>query len=455
MKTGSSLPRRSFLRGMGTCIALPFLDAMAAPFARASVSKPPCRMTFVYVPNGVMMEDWLPLTTGESAPLPQALPRILAPLSNWREKILVISGLAQNGGRAMGDGGGDHARASASYLTAVHPKKTFGTELKAGISVDQIVAGRIGNQTRFASLELGCEEGLLAGNCDNGYSCAYNNSIAWRTPASPLPPETRPRAVFERLFGSGRIEQDPRRRARQRADDKSILDFVLDDARSLQASLGPGDRRKIDEYLFAVRDIETRIAKIERERGDVLPSIDKPNPGIPADQAEHSRLMFDLLAMAYQSDLTRVATFMLSLEQSNRSYPEIGIPESHHGLSHHQKVREKTEKLVRINRYHLEQFRYFLEKLKAIPDGDGSLLDHSMIMYGSGLADGDRHEHNNLPTLLAGGACGAVRGGRHLRFADGTPMANLFIAMLDRMQVPVEHFGDSSGELGYLSGLQG
>ena len=428
---------------------------MVAPFTRASVSKAPCRMAFVYVPNGVMMEDWLPQTTGESATLPEALPRILAPMAKWRENILVVSGLTQNGGRALGDGGGDHARASASYLTAVHPKKTFGAELKAGISVDQIAAQHMGNQTRFASLEVGCEEGLLGGNCDNGYSCAYNNSIAWRTPDSPLPPETRPRAVFERLFGSGQIEQDPKRRARQRADDKSILDFVLEDARSLKASLGASDRRKLDEYLFAVRDIETRIEKIERGTGDFVPSLEKPGPGLPADQAEHSRLMFDLLAMAYQADLTRVSTFMLSLEQSNRSYPEIGIPESHHGLSHHQKVPEKTEKIVKINRYHMEQFRYFLEKMKAIPDGDGTLLDHSMIMYGSGLADGDRHEHNNLPTLLAGGACGTIRAGRHLRYENNTPMANLFVAMLDRMQVPVEQFGDSKGKLDYLSGLNG
>jgi Protein of unknown function (DUF1552) len=440
---------------MGTCVALPFLDAMVAPFTRAAVSKPPCRMAFVYVPNGVMMEDWLPQTAGESASLPEALPRILEPMASWRERILIVSGWNQNGGRALGDGGGDHARASASYLTAVHPKKTFGAELQAGVSVDQIAAQRVGNQTRFASLELGCEEGLLGGNCDNGYSCAYNNSIAWRTPSSPLPPETRPRAVFERLFGSGHIEQDPKRRARQRADDKSILDFVLEEAHSLQAKLGPADRRKMDEYLFAVRDIETRIEKVERGQGDFVPSIDKPAPGLPADQAEHSRLMFDLLTMAFQSDQTRVATFMLSLEQSNRSYPEIGIPESHHGLSHHQKVREKTEKLVRINRYHMEQFRYFLEKLKAIPDGDGSLLDHSMIMYGSGLADGDRHDHSNLPTLLAGGACGSIRAGRHLRCADNTPMANLFVAMLDRMHVPVEKFGDSRGNLEYLSGLNG
>ena len=448
------LPRRTFLRGMGAAIGLPFLDAMVPALTSAyAAGKKPCRMAFVYVPNGVMMEDWLPETTGDAGSLPDQLPRILEPAAEFRSDFMVLSGLTQNGGRALGDGGGDHARASASYLTSIHPKKTFGADLKAGISVDQIAAQTIGGQTRFSSLELGCEDGLLGGNCDNGYSCAYNNSISWRTPSSPLPPEVSPRAVFERLFGSGDIEQDPKRRARQRADEKSILDFVLADAKSLKASLGAGEQRKLDEYLFAVRDIETRIEKIEKAGGPVVPTLARPNLGIPADQAEHSRIMFDLLTMAFQSDLTRVSTLMLSLEQSNRSYPEIGIPESHHGISHHQRNKEKTEKLVQISRYHMQQFVYFLNKLKSTPDGDGTLLDHSLILYGSGLADGDRHDHHNLPTLLAGRGAGTLKPGRHVRSPRETPMANLFVAMLDRVGVPAETFGDSKGKLGYLSDL--
>ena len=448
------LPRRTLLRGMGSAIALPFLDAMAPAFHSAyAAGRKPCRLAFVYVPNGVMMEDWLPQTAGDAAALPADLPRILQPAAQFRSDFMILSGLTQNGGRALGDGGGDHARASASYLTAVHPKKTFGVDLKVGVSVDQIAAQTVGAQTRFSSLELGCEEGLLGGNCDNGYSCAYNNSISWRTPSSPMPPEVSPRAVFERLFGSGDISQDPKRRAQQRADEKSILDFALADAKSLRISLGAGDQRKLDEYLFSVRDIETRIEKIEKAGGDVAPPFAKPSLGIPADQAQHSRLMFDLLTIAFQADLTRVSTLMLSLEQSNRSYPEVGIPESHHGISHHQRNKEKTEKLVKINRYHMEQFAYFLGKLKATQDGDGTLLDHSMIVYGSGLADGDRHEHNNLPTLLAGRGSGSLTPGRHVVSARETPMANLFVAMLDRMGTPVETFGDSKGKLGYLSNL--
>ena len=327
---GRALSRRTLLRGLGTSIALPFLDAMAS----AKVISP-CRMAFVYVPNGVIMEQWTPVTEGVSAPLPDSLPAILEPLAPFRSKISVVSGLAQDGGRAHGDGGGDHARAAGSYLTGVHPKKTYGADLRAGVSVDQIAAQKLSKETQFASLELGCEEGILSGNCDNGYSCAYNNSISWRTPSSPLPPEVSPRAVFERLFGSGDTETDPARRAMQKAVDKSILDFVLEDARQIQRSLGPTDRRKLDEYMFAIRDIEVRIASAERKK-KVLPHVKKPELGNPDDLSEYSKLMYDMLTIAFQANLTRVATLIVSLEQSNRSYREIGIPESHHGLSHHQ-----------------------------------------------------------------------------------------------------------------------
>jgi hypothetical protein len=444
---GRTLSRRTLLRGLGTTIALPFLDAMAS----AKVISP-CRMAFVYVPNGVIMEQWTPVTEGVSAPLPDSLPAILEPLAPFRSKISVVSGLAQDGGRAHGDGGGDHARAAGSYLTGVHPKKTYGADLRAGVSVDQIAAQKLSKETQFASLELGCEEGILSGNCDNGYSCAYNNSLSWRTPSSPLPPEVSPRAVFERLFGSGDTETDPARRAMQKAVDRSILDFVLEDARQIQRSLGPTDRRKLDEYMFTIRDIEVRIASAERKK-QVVPHINKPELGNPDDLSEYSKLMYDMLTIAFQANLTRVATLIVSLEQSNRSYREIGIPESHHGLSHHQGSEEKIEKLARINKFHSEGFAYFLRKLDSLPDGDGTLLDNSIIMYGSGLSDGNRHEHHNLPTLIAGGACGGFRPGRHIRYDKETPMSNLFLTMLDKMGIRTEQFANSTGQLTSLSEL--
>jgi hypothetical protein len=437
-------------------MALPLLDAMIPAFARAGAtpSKAPLRMAFVYVPNGIVMDEWTPQTTGDAAKISEKLPSILEPIAAYRENLLVLSGLTLNGGRALGDGPGDHARAGASFLTAAHPKKTYGADIQTGISVDQVAARHIGHQTRFASLELGCEEGLLGGNCDNGYSCAYSNSISWRTPSTPMPPEISPRAVFERLFGAEETESDPVRRARQRRYDRSILDFVLEDARRLQTRLGPIDRRKVDEYLFSVRDIEKRIEGTERESAAaVKPAMERPPSSIPDNFVEHARVMFDLLSLAFQTDLTRVSTVMLSLEQSNRNYREIGIPDSHHGLTHHRGDKEKIAKVARINRLHVEQFGYFLGKLNSIPDGDGTLLDHTMLLYGSGLSDGNRHDHHNLPVLIAGRANGTIHSGRHIRYPDETPMANLYIAMLDRMGLKSESFADSDGRLGYLSSL--
>ncbi len=454
MSFGKRLPRRVFLRGLGTTVALPLLDAMMPAFSRAAAaSKAPCRMAFVYVPNGIVMDAWIPDTRGEISPLPDALPKILEPLASHRQQLMVLSGLTQNGGRALGDGPGDHGRAGANYLTAVHPRKTFGKDLQAGVSADQIAAQRIGAETRFRSLELGCEQGIQGGNCDNGYSCAYSNSISWRTPSAPNPPEVRPRAVFERLFGAGDSERDPVGRARRQRYERSIIDLVLEDANRLKTTLGATDRRKLDEYLFAIRDIETRIQSAERRPLPATPASESLPPGIPADFVEHSRLMFDLLTLAFQTDMTRVATLMLALEQSNRPYREIGIQEAHHGLTHHRGDPDKIAKVARINRFHVEQFAYLLGRLKSTPDGDGSLLDHVMVTYGSGLADGNRHDHHNLPTLLVGRGGGIQPGGRHVRYADETPMANLFVALLDRMGVPVESLGDSDGKLGYLSNL--
>jgi hypothetical protein len=452
--SSGNLPRRTFLRGLGTTLALPLLDAMIPAFSRAATSTAPCRMAFVYVPNGIVMDGWTPNTKGEISALPDALPRILEPIAGYRAELMVLSGLTHNGGRALGDGPGDHGRAGANYLTGVHPRKTFGKDIQTGVSVDQVAAQKIGGQARFASLELGCEQGIQGGNCDNGYSCAYSNSISWRTPSTPNPPEVRPRAVFERLFGSADVEKDPARRARLQKYDRSILDLVLEDANRLKVSLGGRDRHKLDQYLSAIRDIETRIQSAEQGKSPVMPAMGNLPANIPADFAEHSRLMFDLITLAFQTDMTRVATFMMALEQSNRPYREIGISEAHHGLTHHRGDPEKIAKVAQINRFHVEQFGYFLGKLKSTPEGEGSLLDHVMVTYGSGLADGNRHEHHNLPTLLAGRGCGAIHpGGRHVRYPDETPMANLFVAMLDKMGVPLESVGDSNGKLGYLSNL--
>jgi len=444
---GKSLPRRTLLKGAGTAIALPLLDSMIPAFTRAAVAKPPCRMAMLYVPNGIIMDQWMPLAPDGVSALPAQFPRVSAALEPFRDEIMMLGGLTQNGGRALGDGPGDHGRAGANYLTCVHPKKTNGRDLQTGISVDQVAARRLEGKTRFASIELGCEEGVQGGSCDNGYSCAYSNSISWRTPSSPMPAEIRPRAVFERLFGA--VDRDPRAAKYE----KSILDLVTADAQRLNAQLGGTDKRKLDEYLFSIRDLEKRIASAELSAKTAPPSIAAPSPGIPAEFSEHARIMFDLMTLAFQTDSTRVATVLLALEQSPRAYPEIGIPEAHHGLTHHQGDKDKIEKVTQINCFHAKQFAYLLEKLRSTPDGDGTLLDHSMITYGSGLSDGNAHDHANLPTVLAGRGCGTLTPGRYVRYPKETPMGNLFVAMLDRMGVPVESLGDSNGKLGYLSDL--
>jgi uncharacterized protein DUF1552 len=452
----SHLSRRTVLRGLGAAMALPFLDAMYPAFAAPLLKKQlsPNRMAFLYVPNGIVMEAWTPAGALGATPLSAELPRIARILAPYRNDLMFLGGLTSNGGRALGDGPGDHGRAGAAYLTGVHPKKTYGKDIETGVSMDQIAARKLEGQTRFASLELGCEDGIQGGNCDNGYSCAYSNSLSWRTPNTPNPPEIRPRAVFERLFGAADEEKDPARRKRLQSYEKSILDVVLSDAQSLKAALGGADRRKLDEYMFAIRDIEKRIQSVERDNAQrVHVPMDAPSGSVPTDFTEHSRLMFDLLALAFQTDMTRVSTLLLGIEQSPRNYPEIGITEGHHGLTHHQGDKEKIEKVTQINEYHVKQFTYLLDKLKSTPDGDGTLLDHSMIVYGSALADGNAHQHNNLPTVLAGRGNGTLKPGRHVKFPDETPITNLYLSMLDRMGVPVEQLGDSTGKLEGLSDL--
>ena len=454
MITRRHLPRRTFVKGIGTAIALPFLDAMVPAFAPAAARpSSPRRLAFVYVPNGAHMADWTPKQSGTDF----ELPRILQPLAPLRSEVLVLSGLAQMTGSPYGEKEGDHVRASGAYLTGVRPKLTQGVDIGVGISADQVAAHQIGGRTRFPSLELTCEDSRIGGFCEPSYSCAYLNSISWRTATTPNPPEINPRAVFERLFGASEPGETPADRARRAANRKSVLDFALEDARRLETSLGPTDRRKVDEYLTAVRVIEKRIEAAERdaasdEGAQRAPAMARP-AGVPTEVRDHIRLMFDLMSVAFQADLTRVVTFIMGREGSGLTFREIGIPDAHHPLTHHRGNPEMIEKVIQINRYHVEQFVQFLTGLHAVREGDGSLLDHSMILYGSGLSDGDKHLHYDLPLLLAGRGGGSLRPGRHLVYKPETPMNNLLLSLLDRMEVPTDTLGDSTGKLSDLADL--
>jgi hypothetical protein len=442
------LSRRTLLRGLGVTVSLPWLEAMGPLTAWAADSPQtknpaPNRMVFLYVPNGMNMADWTPKAEGPDF----ELPHILQPLKGVRDDILVLTGLTADKARAHGDGGGDHARALAAFLTGCQPRKTDGTDIRAGISVDQVAAARLADRTRLPSLELGCEHGAMAGNCDSGYSCVYSSTMSWRSATQPLPKEVNPKIVFERLFASTpdgeRLQRDARR--------KSILDFVREDSLSLNARLGANDRRKLDEYFSAVRDVELRI-----ERAEKLPPIQAPDykvpAGIPASYEEHIRITYDLIVLALQADVTRVITCVLANEGSNKPYPFIGVPEGHHDLSHHENNPKKKEKIRDINTFHTRQLAYLLGKLKSTREGDGSLLDHCMVVYGSGNSDGNAHNHDDLPILLAGRGCGTIKTGRHLRYPKETPLNNLWLAMLDRMDVKIAALGDSTGTLTGLSG---
>ncbi|HUP58282.1 MAG TPA: DUF1552 domain-containing protein [Bdellovibrionota bacterium] len=457
MSFGKRLDRRTFLRGLGVAIALPLFDAMVPAMARASEKRRPTRVAFCYAPNGIIMDHWMPggrsgglseLKAGD-LPLPAELPRVSRMFLPFRNEILMIDSLASEGQRSRGEGPGGHARAMSSYLTATRPKRTLGKDLRAGVSVDQMLAAEAGRKTRLASLELSCEEGLQGGSCDVGFSCAYTNNLSWRTPSAPVPAEVRPRAVFERLFGERDPENDPRLRAAAREMRASILDASLSSAKELMGALGPGDRRKLDEYLTALRDIEKRIERTEKE-GFAKAPFGPPAAAVPENFEEHARLMADLLVAAFQTDSTRVATWVLGVESSMRTYREIGVPEAHHGLSHHRGDPEKIEKVTRINELHARSAAYLLKRLKGTPDGDGSLLDHSMIVFGSGLSDGDKHSPERLPTILAGRGNGTLRPGRLIRYAGETPIANLWVSILERMGVREARVGDSQGP---LSGL--
>jgi len=372
-------------------------------------------------------------------------------LEPFRERMLVLSGLAQINGRALGDGAGDHARAGATWLTGAHPKKTEGVGIHAGISADQVAAKELGKNTQLASLEVGLDSPSLAGGCDSGYSCAYTNTISWRGPTTPLPMEMNPRALFERLFGDG-DSTDPAARLAALKDQGSLLDYLTGDIDRMETSLGPRDRSKLTEYLDSIRDVERRIQKAEEQNaGMKMPVIERP-AGVPAEFEEHAKLMMDLQVIALQADLTRVITFMIGREGSNRSYRNIGISDGHHSITHHQNDPEKIEKVTQIDTYHVKLFAYYLDKLQSTRDGEGSLLDHSLILYGSSICDGNAHTHHNLPLALVGGAAGQVKGGRHIVFPKETPMTNLLLTMLDKAKVPVpEKLGDSTGELQLLS----
>jgi hypothetical protein len=451
----ASSNRRRFLRGLGASLALPAFASLLPAGARAAeavastlaggaeAKAAPTRMAFVYFPNGAIPKAWAP--DGEGTDF--SFGPTMQPLAGLKHEIQVVSGLDHINATAGPDGAGDHARANAVFLTGVRVKKTAGADIHAGVSIDQVVANRIGHLTRFPSLELTCDSVRRSGNCDSGYSCAYQHNLAWRSPSTPLPPEPNPRLVFERLFGGGSPGERRENYLRRQRQQRSILDFVMDDARSLERELGAKDQQKLEEYLASVRDIELRIQKADKFGPTPDPNVETP-AGVPPAFADQMEVMFDLLVLAFQTDSTRVATLLLAGDGNNRSYAEIGIPEGHHFLSHHQGNKEMIRKVTQIDRFYMEQFAKFLAKMESTIDVDGrSLLHNSMIVYGCGNSDGMQHTHVNLPVVLAGSGGGALTGGRHLKF-NSQPMCNLLLTMADRMGATgLERFGDSTGRL--------
>jgi hypothetical protein len=433
-----ALPRRALLKGMGVTLALPFLDAMVPALGAAPTA--PRRLGFVYIPNGAVMSKWQP--PGDGA-LHELTPT-LAPLAPFKDQITIPVGLSQRMAEAFGDGNGDHSRAGAVYLSGVHPKHTEGADVKNGITVDQIAALELGKDTRLRSLEMAMEQVFLIGNCDNGYSCAYTNSISWRTPTDPNPMETNPRVIFERLFGNGGSAAE---RMAQIREDRSILDFVNSGIAGLQKKLSASDRTVMTDYLDSVREMERRIQIAERQNGESPLDLPERPIGVPEAYEDHAKLMFDLIALAFRADITRVFTFTLGKEQTNQPYPQVGVNESHHAVSHHQNDPAKLEKGAKINKYHVELLAYFLNQLKTTPEGDRNILDNALVLHGGGISDADAHSHVNLPLVLVGGSGGSVKGGRILRYPVDTPMNNLHLALLDNLGVHVEKFGDASGVL--------
>jgi hypothetical protein len=445
MLTKKAISRRTVLRGVGVTIALPLLDAMvpAATAMQKTAAKPVRRLGVVYHPNGVVYENWLPAGVGTEF----QFSRVLAPFDRFRNRVVVVTGLADRQAEALGDGAGDHSRASGSYLTGVHVRKSDSQVLN-GISMDQIAARTFERDTQLSSLQLTVDDNSLVGSCDVGYSCAYSNTLSWLTPTLPLMSENNPRVVFERLFGAS-DSTDRKVREMRLAEDHSILDSITDRVRELQRSLGPGDTSRVNDYLEALRAVERQIQKAGEQSGRELPEVDRP-VGIPRTFEEHVELLYDLQVLAYQCDLTRVITLMYGREQSARTYPQIGVSDPHHQLSHHANDPEKLEKCTKIQIHHVELFTKYLEKLAAVREGDGSLLDSAVILFGSGLSNSDRHTHGPLPTVVVGGGAGTIKGGRHLVYPEGTPLSNLHVTLLDKVGVPVDKLGDSTGKISEL-----
>ena len=449
-----SISRRTALKGLGTAVALPFLDslAVAAPAAKPAGALAPKRLAFIYVPNGVNPHVWTPKAEGKLAELTGTL----APLDPFKSHVNVLSGLACDKARANGDGPGDHARAMSAFLTGRQARKTHGADIKVGVSADQHVATAMRDTTRFPSLELGIERGLNAGNCDSGYSCAYSANLSWRSESTPNAKECDPKAVFDRLFSGTDPKELAEARAKRELYNKSVLDFVMEDAKDLGATLGSGDQKKLDEYLTSVREVEQQIqkAKAASKAAPPKPNMQAPEPHDDKywreHTQEHTRLMCDLMVIAFQTDLTRVVTLPFANEGSNRSYRMIDVSEGHHELSHHGNDQKKLDKIAKINKFHMEQFAYLVGKMKAVKEPNGTtLLDNVMLMYGSGNGDGNRHNHDDLPILLVGKGGGTIESGRHVVFGrrPEIPLTNLFLALFERMGAPAKSFGDSTGVL--------
>src|SRR5262245_19184468 len=446
--TKMALSRRTFLRGVGASVALPLLDAMVPALTAAAdtPAKAVPRLGVVYHPNGVIYQNWLPRGTGRDFEFSP----ILAPLEPFRDQLIVITNLSSHQAEALGDGGGDHSRASGSYLTGVHVKKSDSV-VGNGMSMDQIAAKAAERDTQLSSLQLTADDNSLVGACDVGYSCAYSSTLSWLTPTLPLMAENNPRVVFERLFGASE-STDPRVRALRLERDRSILDSVTARVKELQQTLGPGDNRKVSDYLESLRDVERRIQKAEEQSTKEIPDVARP-AGVPDGFEPHVALLYDLQLLAFQSDLTRVTTLMYGREQNGRPYPQIGVPEPHHPLTHHQNDAAKMEKCAKIQTYHIRLFADYLEKLRSTADGDGSLLDHVILLYGGGISHSDRHTHGPLPTLVVGGGAGTIKGGRHLVYPEHTPLTNLQLTLLGNLGVRLDKLGDSAGQLKELSGL--
>ncbi|MCH2063647.1 MAG: DUF1552 domain-containing protein [Roseibacillus sp.] len=450
MSEAKILPgRRAFLRGLGASVALPGMSsvglARAAAGARGmTASGVPLRMAYLCLPNGVIMNKWRPQGVGKEFVFNESM----KPLEKFRNDLQVLKGLEQANGWGGRDGAGDHARGNATFLTGSRPKKTSGSDIRLGISVDQMAANHLGRETRLPSLELSCDGVRKSGNCDSGYSCAYQFNISWRSATQPMTPESNPRLVFERLFGGGSRAEREENRAKRQAEQRSILDFVLEDAKAMEKSLGRNDQQKLDEYITGIREIEQQIEKAESMGPPPDPGVPAPENGVPRHYHEHIRIMFDMMILAFRSDQTRIASFLLAHDGSNRTFPTHGVREGHHGLSHHRGNRSKIDKITRIDTFYLEQLAYFLERMRSTKDVDGkSLLYNSMIVWGGGLSDGDAHSHNDLPVILAGHAGGKFRTGRHVDLKTDVPLNNLYLRMLEEVGAPAGRLGDSTGIL--------